>query len=162
MKKFLISMLLVLAIAFPVIAQENEAGQVNPGIQNDIEPLMSNYGSIKLKPLSITPGVWISFPYLYEWPWFTTGDTISVLSFFEIKGTGNIKIRIEIYDSTGTLIKKIKIGPYAVSSPTFQAWYCTFSKVAEPPGYFTGKIIYTDVKTGTTWSHASKVHISNP
>jgi hypothetical protein len=138
MKRLLLAMVLVLVIAIPAFAQN---------------------GPIRIKPLL----AYTSDESNTVKPWFNVGEPINVVTMWEVKGTGSVKYRVEVLNSEGVLIDRIKLGPYAVNSPTFTSW--TSSTALSPgvpyvAGYFTVKTVWVDVATGNTWSPQTKIHVS--
>jgi hypothetical protein len=139
MRKLLLAMVLVMAVAIPAFAQN---------------------GPLKIKLLmtyaendadQATPIFFVGI-----------GNYITLRTHWETKGTGSYTIKHEIRDSTGVLVYKMKVGPYDVDFPTFDYadGYTSFPIVLfERAGYYTLKSTYRDVATGNTWSHQTKIHV---
>ena len=97
MKKILLAIVLVLAMAIPAFAQN---------------------GPVKIKPLML---------YSYNesaenTAWFYVGELITVRTNWEVKGTGTIRQKLEVRNSAGVLIGRDKHDPLEVDTPTFQHW----------------------------------------
>jgi len=132
-------MALVLAMSIPAFAQ-------NP---------------VKVKPLMIytanDSGVATSS--------FTVGQTINCNTTYEVKGLGTFRVRLDVRNSAGVLIDKVRRGPFMEDVPTWESWFSSITPspgVPGVPGYYTLKTVYTDVATGNTWSHQTKVHVFAP
>lgn len=98
-------------------------------------------------------------------PWIYVGQAIYNYSFWEVKGTGSFRGRIELRNSAGSLIDKMKFGPFDEDDPTFVTHGLSLFFSSEVPGvagYYTVKTIYVDVATGNTWSHQTKIHVLAP
>ncbi len=139
MRNLLLTIVLVLVMAIPAFAQN---------------------GPVKIKPLMVCTR---AEEGQYK-PVFGFGEIIHLMAYFEAKGTGNFKERIEVRNSAGVLFYKLK-SPQALllDSPTFQRWSAdTPLEVGLGAGYYTCKFFYIDVATGNTWSHQTKIHVLPP
>jgi hypothetical protein len=161
MKRFVLAMALVLVITVPAFAQ-NYVGPVDPEVQNDSLLVNASFGPVKMKPLMIytTDGSNIIAARFYP------DEIIRTVSYWEVKGTGNMRIKLEVRDSAGNLIYRYKWpDPLEVNNDVFAQWIANFQVSPDPPitpGYYTAKFIYTDVATGNTWSHQTKIHVLPP
>jgi hypothetical protein len=180
MKRLLLVMVSVLVIAIPAFAQI-WVGPMDSEIQNDSLGVVDNnadYGPIELIPLMIYTG--------YEpdgiTPYFFLGQIIGSVTYWDMRGTGQFRIKVETRDSRGMLIHRGQVGwptPLEVSSDVFQPWALYSGlppDVPERPGYYTVEVIYIDVtrgntsshwrrdssrhRTRNTWSHETKFHVS--
>ena len=138
MKKILLAIVLVLAMAIPAFAQN---------------------GPVKIKVLM----VYTEDASHLTTAWFNTGDTIFFGIAHEQKGTGSYKLKMEIRNSAGNLIYRDTSTP-EVNSPTFEALHQSFQMGTpiDSAGYYTVKVTFTDVKTGNKWSKETKIHVSAP
>jgi len=138
MKKLLLTIVLVLAMAIPAFAQN---------------------GPVKIKVLM----VYTANEAGVTTAWFNTGDSVFFGIAHEQKGTGTYKHKMEIRNSAGTLIYKDTSTP-DVNSPTFEALHQIFEMGTpiDVPGYYTLKTTFTDVKTGNQWGKETKIHVSAP
>jgi hypothetical protein len=163
MKRLLLVIAFVLAMVIPAFAQI-WLSPVDPEIQNDSLGVLANYGPIKAKLMMIyTAGE----PDVVT-PYFAVGQSIATITYWEMKGTGKYRIKVETRNSAGVLIHKAKIGwptPLEVSSDVFERWTLY---AALPPGlpatrgYYTVKVTYIDVARGKTWSQKTKFYASAP
>ena len=167
LKLFVLVMVSLFSVANISYAQgSGEVGLVNHDLamQSDIgQPLTSGYGPIKVKPLCISPGVLYSDPnsppYIIEYPWFSVGDTIYITGLFEIKGTGNIKLLLKLFNSAGVPLLKIPVAATPINYGSFQAYYVYFYFTAPVSGYFTAQLTFTDPATGNSWVQQTKIHV---
>jgi hypothetical protein len=139
MKRLLLAIGLVLAMAIPAFGQN---------------------GPVRIKPLMIPTFDTSGYPDA----WFNVGETINVRMYFEVKGTGPFRVKIETRNSAGVLMNMNRFYN-DIDSPTFQHWMLIHelgSEVAGVAGYYTLKATYVDVATGNTWSHQTKIHVSAP
>ncbi len=139
MKKLLLAIVLVLAMAIPAFAQN---------------------GPVKIKPLMIyaeisanqaTPIYYVGFD-----------QEVTLRRHWEIKGTGSFKEKVEIWNGA-RLVWKSSYGPYNVDYATFSHYdgFTSFSidGIFKNAGYYTLKCTYRDVATGNTWSQQTKIHV---
>ena len=138
MRKLLLGIVLVFAIAIPAFAQN---------------------GPVKIKPLLL----FTQSETLGDiTPWFNPGNDIYVGMVREAKGCGTYKDRIEVLNSKGVLIQKI-IDSHAVCTDTFVGMFETIRLGPAPEaGYYTVKAVYVDVATRISWSHQTKIHVIPP
>jgi hypothetical protein len=96
-------------------------------------------------------------------PWFNLGENTNFGMTHEFKGTGSYRYKIEVRNSAGDLLYKIKSGTPDVDTPTFETGNTTEGlPPPEAAGWYTIKIVYVDNKTGNTWSRQTKIHVSAP
>jgi hypothetical protein len=141
MKKILLAIVLVLAMAIPAFAQN---------------------GPVKIKILMVYTET-EEGGLRSTTAWFNTGDYVFFGIAHEQKGTGSYKLKMEIRNSEGALIYK-DTSTDSVNSPTFEALHQSFQMGTpiDVAGYYTIKVTFTDVKTGNKWSKETKIHVSPP
>jgi len=140
MKRILLAIALVLAMAIPAFAQN---------------------GPLRIKPL---------MAYTFNGSgsttaWFIVGEAITVRTNWEVKGAGTFKAKLEVRNSAGVLIGRSATIPIDVDSPTFTRHVGEFYPtpgVLKEAKYYTLKIVYVDVATGNTWSHQTKIYVAAP
>jgi len=140
MKKILLAIVLVLAMAIPAFAQSGQ------------------FGPIKFKLLM----VWSENAAVVSTPYFNVGETIRSRSYFEYKGTGRYRVILEVRNDKGVMIDRLKFGPFISDTPTFDTWHSNITLSPGVPavaGYYTLKTIYVDVATGNRWSHQTNIHV---
>ena len=135
MKTLLLAMVLFFAMAIPAFAQN--------------EP-------VKVKPLLL----YTQSEGGDTTPWYNPGNTIYVGMVREAKGCGSYKNRIEILNSKGILIQRIKFGNWSVCNSTFEGMTEIEGLGPAPEtGYYTIRAVYVDLVSGNTWSHQTKIHV---
>ncbi len=139
MRKLLLAVVLVLVIAVPAFAQTNVP--------------------IKVKPLMIYTAN-DSGPTAT----FSVNQPINCHAILETKGLGTVKVKLNVLNSAGVLIDKVKWGTVFGDEPIWEIWFLpiTLSGGVPTAGFYTLNIVYTDMTTGNTWSHQTKVHVSAP
>src|SRR5512139_1088297 len=100
MKKILLAIVLVLAMAIPAFAQN---------------------GPVKIKILMVYTETEVESTTA----WFNTGDNVFFGIAHEQKGTGSYRLKMEIRNSGGNLIYK-DTSTVSVNSPTFEAVHQSF------------------------------------
>jgi hypothetical protein len=141
MRKISLVVVLVLVIAIPAFAQIN--------VPIKVKPLMIYTANDSGEPTAT----------------FSVGQTIHCNTDYEVKGYGTVKVRLDVLNSAGVLINRVKWGSVLGDVPTWELWFLFITPspgVPEVAGYYTLKIVYTDVATSNTWSHQTKVHVSAP
>ena len=137
MKRLLLAVALVLAMAIPAFAQN---------------------GPLKIKQLMVYTEDGLGNPTAF----FNVGEEIYLGTVIEFKGSGSCTHVITMVDSAGDLIYKSKTTP-VFDSPIFQGLYEVVGLGAGVPGvagYYTIKSVIKNVKTGKTWTQQTKVHVS--
>jgi hypothetical protein len=160
MKRLLLAMALILVMAIPGFAQD-WVGPTDSEIQNDLPGADGDNGPIRIKPLML----YTDNESEVITPYFDVGQNIRSLSYWQVKGTGSFRIRIEARNSAGVLIAKNKVAPFDVDYPTFIHWsgdLSAFYGGLAAAGYYTIKLVYVDVATGKAWSHQTKIQVSAP
>ncbi len=142
MKKLLLAVVLVLAMAIPTFAQN---------------------GPVKIKLLM----AYAENDAHQATPIFSIGIGEYIISrtHWEVKGTGSFMEKLEVRDSAGGLVFKSRSGNFDVNSSTFASWdgsmYIPIGVIPRA-GYYTLKSIYRDLETGNTWSQQTKIHVFAP
>ena len=144
MKKLLLTMVLVLAMAIPAFAQ---------------------HGPVKIKPLMAyaTNDDYLPTPIFY----LNVDQNVIFARHWEIKGSGLLTEKVEVRNSAGVLIYKFRSGPFSVDYPAFEyqhadTYLSIGTSIPKAAGYYTVKSIYRDVATGNTWSQQIRIHVVEP
>jgi hypothetical protein len=143
MKKLLLTMVLILAVAIPAFAQ---------------------HGPVKIKSLMAyaTNDDYLPTPIFY----LSVDQNVIFARHWEIKGSGLLTGKVEVRDSAGVLIYKFRSGPFSVDYTAFEHQhadtYLSIGTSIQMAGYYTVKSIYRDVATGNTWSQQIRIHVMEP
>ncbi len=138
MKKILLAIVLVLAMAIPAFPQTN--------VPFKVRPLMI-YTANASGPSAT----------------FSVGQPINCYTTYETKGNGIYRVRLDVFDSAGVLIDRVRWGNSFGDEPTWELWFLSISPnlgVPTKAGCYILKVVYTHAATGNTWSHQTKVHVN--
>ena len=150
MKRTLI--VLVIFCLSTTMALANSMGPVKK-FEEKTEAVGAGYGSVKVKPLSLTP---VHDPTLviedpvdpyYGWiegqPWaqFDIGETAYFLGYLSVRGTGVLNAKAIIKDAAGKVIDKFSYDPMFVNEPVWAYWFISRWLDIDPaqtvPGFYT-------------------------
>jgi hypothetical protein len=120
--------------------------------------------NVKVRPLSaltMTAGTWDSLSGTgVPDAWCNVGGLIDGLAFFDVKGTGTVKVKVKIFSSNGTLVGSSGPWPFDFSSTAWEGWYLyipSFSCQAE--GIYTAVIEFKTPWNGVVKKVSTKVNI---
>ncbi len=140
MRKILLAVVLVLVIAIPAFAQTNVPFRVRP---------LMIYTANASGPTAT----------------FSVGQPINCYTTYETKGNGIYRVRLDVFDSAGVLIDRVKWGNSFGDEPTWELRFLSITPnlgVPAKAGCYTLKVVFTHMATLNTWSHETKVHVFAP
>jgi hypothetical protein len=167
MKKILLSVFLVLALAIPAVAQDMRRGSMpGPTVDTPKEEMVPiGSGAVGMKAMSVMTSDSDYFDCDEEtyyatgcpssWPWywghsqnyFYIGGYGSVFSMVELKGYGTVKTRFRVIDALGIVQYDSGYYPNTLASSGWQQWrYWGSTYFDFAPGVYTVQVTW---KVGT-------------
>ncbi len=94
------------------------------------------------------------------WPWCNAGGSTDGIAFFEAKGTGDVIVKVLVFDRAGALTNIFKLGTFTVSAgSTWEKWQIAATLPCESPGIYKVVAKYKVTWSGASSSATTKIHV---
>ena len=94
------------------------------------------------------------------WPWCYSGESTDGIFFFEAKGSGNVSVKVQVYDSAGVLTNIFNLGTFSVAGGNFwEKWQLTATFPCISPGIYKAVAKYKVAWSGASGSVETKIHV---
>jgi hypothetical protein len=155
MKKFL--MVLAMVLVFGIgLSHANDFGSLqafplNSGQQQGV-PVTA--AGLKVKPLTVSA---YDSSTSDVWPWFYVGDSVPLIGYFDVVGSGKVTVKFQFYDALGNYLGQSKGTFDMYDGP----WYVSLGHSFDLPGIYTIKVSWIWAGGTMVKSMTTKVHIDD-